>query len=70
MNKEVSQVGTVTLFLKNLVGRDRHCHFCHLIFVYMTITLFFKSYCLFAAAAAKSLQSCPTLCDPIDCSPC
>ena len=24
---------------------------------------------LFAAAAAKSLQSCPTLCDPIDCSP-
>ena len=24
---------------------------------------------LIAAAAAKSLQSCPTLCDPIDCSP-
>ena len=24
---------------------------------------------LAAAAAAKSLQSCPTLCDPIDCSP-
>ena len=22
-----------------------------------------------AAAAAKSLRSCPTLCDPIDCSP-
>ena len=22
-----------------------------------------------SAAAAKSLQSCPTLCDPIDCSP-
>ena len=22
-----------------------------------------------AAPAAKSLQSCPTLCDPIDCSP-
>ena len=22
-----------------------------------------------AAAAAKSRQSCPTLCDPIDCSP-
>ena len=22
-----------------------------------------------AAAAAKLLQSCPTLCDPIDCSP-
>ena len=24
---------------------------------------------LFAAATAKSLQSCPTLCDPIDGSP-
>ena len=24
---------------------------------------------IIAAAAAKSLQSCPTLCDPIDCSP-
>ena len=22
-----------------------------------------------AAASAKSLQSCPTLCDPVDCSP-
>jgi len=25
--------------------------------------------CTHAAAAAKSLQSCPTLCDPIDSSP-
>ena len=25
--------------------------------------------CLLAAATAKSLQSCPTLCDPIDSSP-
>ena len=25
--------------------------------------------CMSAAAAAKSLQSCPTLCDPIDGSP-
>ena len=25
--------------------------------------------CLYAAAAAKSLQSCPTLRDPMDCSP-
>ena len=24
---------------------------------------------IFTAAAAKSLQSCPTRCDPIDCSP-
>jgi len=28
-----------------------------------------NSLCLAAAAAAKSLQSCPTLCDPIDSSP-
>ena len=27
------------------------------------------SLCTFAAAAAKSLQSCPTLCDLIDGSP-
>ena len=32
---------------------------------YATITFFFFS----AAAAAKSHQSCPTLCDPIDSSP-
>ena len=29
----------------------------------------FWLWCLSAAAAAKSLQSCPTLCDPIDGSP-
>jgi len=29
----------------------------------------FWSECPAAAAAAKSLQSCPTLCDPIDGSP-
>ena len=31
----------------------------------------FRKFCydtLAAAAAAKSLQSCPTLCDPIECS--
>ena len=28
-----------------------------------------RVYCIAAAAAAKSLQSCPTLCDPIDVSP-
>ena len=28
-----------------------------------------KAFALAAAAAAKSLQSCPTLCDPIDGSP-
>ena len=30
---------------------------------------FFPVYNITAAAAAKSLQSCPTLCDPIDGSP-
>ena len=30
---------------------------------------FFNSFFSLAAAAAKSLQSCPTLCDPIDGSP-
>ena len=27
------------------------------------------TYGLFSYATAKSLQSCPTLCDPMDCSP-
>ena len=30
---------------------------------------YFFAYAAAAAAAAKSLQSCPTLCDPMDCSP-
>ena len=30
---------------------------------------FVENYSVHAAAAAKSLQSCPTLCDPIDGSP-
>ena len=37
------------------------------------LELYLLTICLFdvfaAAAAAKSLQSCPTLCDPIDSSP-
>ena len=36
-------------------------------FVGKVMSLIFNM--LSAAAAAKSLQSCPTLCDPIDCSP-
>ena len=31
--------------------------------------MYLKVSCTSAAAAAKSLQSCPTLCDPIDGSP-
>ena len=34
-----------------------------------TWELFLSALCVYAAAAAKSLQSCPTLCDPIDGSP-
>ena len=38
-------------------------------FIHLLGTLFNRCYLDAAAAAAKSLQSCPTLCDPIDCSP-
>ena len=31
--------------------------------------IYLKSIVVIAAAAAKSLQSCPTLCDPMDSSP-
>ena len=36
---------------------------------YVYISVFLSAYAAAAAAAAKSLQSCPTLCDPIDGSP-
>ena len=41
---------------------------CH---IFKTASQFLKDWSLFLllAAAAKSLQSCPTLCDPIDGSP-
>ena len=35
----------------------------------MIFWVFLAMVCWYAAAAAKSLQSCPTLCDPIDGSP-
>ena len=35
----------------------------------LTFLTFFTSRMYTATATAKSLQSCPTLCDPIDCSP-
>ena len=37
--------------------------------LYIYISLYIHIYVYAAAAAAKSLQSCPTLCDPIDGSP-
>ena len=36
---------------------------------YMVVLIYKYEYIAAAAAAAKSLQSCPTLCDPIDGSP-
>jgi len=43
--------------------------YLYLIYIFLNICL--SSSCFYAAAAtaAKSLQSCPTLCDPIDGSP-
>ena len=38
-------------------------------FVGKVMSLLFNVLSAAATAAAKSLQSCPTLCDPIDCSP-
>ena len=40
----------------------------HLLFTFLCISLF-QNFILLHAAAAKSLQLCPTLCDPIDGSP-
>ena len=39
----------------------------HIVYVFISIWTF--GVCSHATAAAKSLQSCPTLCDPIDGSP-
>ena len=33
-----------------------------------SVPIYFEEYAAAAAAAAKSLQSCPTPCDPMDCS--
>ena len=49
-----------TCFLKS----DMHVCVCVCVCVSVCLCL-----CVCAAAAAKSLQSCPTLCDPIDRSP-
>ena len=43
---------------------DSSCCMICLLSVYLEL-LFLQPICSLAAAAAKSLQSCPTLCDPI-----
>ena len=44
-------------------------HIWSILNVYFCVLFLLTLFYLFAAAAAKSLQSCPTLCDPIDGSP-
>ena len=43
--------------------------FVHFIKIHQTVYYNLCTFLHVAAAAAKSLQSCPTLCDPIDGSP-
>ena len=45
--------------------------FVHVVYIYSFFFFFLipKYITLYAAAAAKSLQSCPTLCNPLDGSP-
>ena len=54
--------------LNDLANEQKHC--THHILFLMNHRAYYrtKSYAA-AAAAAKSFQSCPTLCDPIDDSP-
>ena len=40
-----------------------------MVYMYVCIYIYMYVYIGVAAAAAKLLQSCPTLCDPIDSSP-
>ena len=58
--------------VKRLTTVNSHFSLCAIIVIYFTSTCIINStlhcYCN-CATAAKSLQSCPTLCDPIDCSP-
>ena len=46
-----------------------YVHACVYIYTHISIHTYTSIYRHTAAAAAKSLQSCPTLCDPIDGSP-
>ena len=48
---------------------DEHFEIFLISFPWMNQLVFLFSYVYAAAAAAKSLQSCPTLCSPIDSSP-
>ena len=59
------------LVFSTLLGPKQSCHY-HLVVFHKFSKTFLSLPCgilSMAAAAAKSLQSCPTLCDPIDGSP-
>ena len=57
------------LILQLHICKSFYCMFMSLMLSFLFIfSVIFGSLCS-AAAAAKSLQSCPTLCDPIDGSP-
>ena len=45
------------------------CYMRLICFIYICVCVYIHAAAVTAAAAAKSLQSCPTLCDPIDSSP-
>ena len=59
-----------TLFLWQIFGYLFHLKFVFFFLKLHVLILNCESFYIYwAAAAAKSLQSCPTLCDPIDGSP-
>ena len=53
----------------SLLGSSTHGIFQARVLEWGAIAFSAKSHAAAAAAAAKSLQSCPTLCDPMDGSP-
>ena len=65
------------LFIANYFTSFRSQLTCHFLRERLSLLTLYEIACsflsqlllLYAAAAAKSLQSCPTLCDPIDGSP-
>ena len=56
-------------FTVSCIGRQVFCLFVCLFYHQYHLGIPFIQAAAAAAAAAKSLQSCPTLCDPIDGSP-
>ena len=55
------------MLVSGIQPSDSNIYMC--VYIYIYIYMYTYVYMYAAAAAAKSLQSCPTLCDPIDGSP-